>query len=150
MFRIATLSNQHRAKKQAATSVMQAQPTAALDIPERPRLAAKIELAGEMQDTGFQESQWLIQREGQFIQVSELIYRVAEQLDGNHTLEEIAANLTASSPWTVTAENVRQVIQLKLIPLRLVEGAREMADLSEKAARERRSGSPLTVNLRKN
>ena len=57
--------------------------------------------------TGFTERQWLIRRDGRFIQVTELLYRVAEQVDGERTLEDIAAAVTQSTEWMVTAEDVR-------------------------------------------
>jgi hypothetical protein len=49
---------------------------------ERPRLAANVSLIGEMPETGFTEQQWLIQRAGRFVQVTELLYRIAEHADG--------------------------------------------------------------------
>src|SRR5215212_6062996 len=94
--------------------------TAAVDVPERPRLAPGVELLGQMQDTAFVDRQWLIQRDGAFLQVTELLYRVAERIDGERTVEEIAAELTASTDWAVTAENVRQLLFAKLIPMGLV------------------------------
>ena len=41
-------------------------------VPERPALAPDVHLIGEMQGTGFKDRQWLIQRQGRFIQVTEL------------------------------------------------------------------------------
>ena len=61
-----------------------------MDVPERPALAPNVELSGKMQGTGFQQQQWLIQRDQQFIQVTELLYRVAENANGERALEEIA------------------------------------------------------------
>jgi putative peptide zinc metalloprotease protein len=88
---------------------------------ERPALAAGVELVGELQAGGFAERQWLVRREGTFVQLGELLYRVAEQLDGTHTLEEAAAAVTETTAWQVAPENVRQVIDLKLAPLGLIE-----------------------------
>src|SRR5437762_1994050 len=65
-------------------------------LPERPSLASNVQLVGAMKGTGFKDQQWLIEREGQFIQVTELLYRIAELASGERTLKEIAAGVTAS------------------------------------------------------
>ena len=82
-----------------------------IQVPERPQLAPNIELSGQMQESGFKDRQWLIQRDGHFIQVSELLYRIAEQANGERTLEEIAAGVTESTDWIVSGGNVHQLIQ---------------------------------------
>ncbi len=95
-----------------------------LQLPERPALALDVELAGEMQDTGFVDRQWLVRRgDGRFIQLTELLYRIAEQMDGRHTLEEIAADTTGATDWLVTADDVRGLTEAKLVPLGLVAAA---------------------------
>src|SRR5262245_48260108 len=86
-------------------------------ILERPILAAHVQLIGEMPETGFTERQWLLQRDGRFVQVTELLYRIAEYADGKHTLTEIAEAVTQSTAWMVDAADVRQLLQYKLIPL---------------------------------
>ncbi|MDQ2787922.1 MAG: hypothetical protein M3Y58_23305, partial [Chloroflexota bacterium] len=55
---------------------------AAADVPERPALAPNIVMSGEMEESGFAEPQWMVQRNGQFIHLTELLYHVAEQIDG--------------------------------------------------------------------
>jgi putative peptide zinc metalloprotease protein len=114
-----------------------------IGVPERPRLAPNVQVVGEVQESGFQDRQWLIQRDRQFIQVTELLYRVAEQADGCHTLEEIAAGVTEATDWIVGADQVRQLVQVKLLPLGLVSAA----DGSVVAGDTNRSRSPLPVNL---
>lgn len=94
-------------------------------VPERPVLAAGVQLAGEMSETGFVDQQWLVQRDGHFIQLSELLYRVAEQADGHHTLEEIGEAVTDATQWLVTADNVRSILRTKLIPMGLVATAEQ-------------------------
>jgi putative peptide zinc metalloprotease protein len=113
-------------------------------VPERPALAPNIQLVGEMQETGFEDRQWLIQRGGRFMQVTELLYRVAEQANGERTLEEIAAGVTESTDWMVSSDNVRQLIQLKLIPAGLIapEGGSSLPH------EEGRTPSPLALNMR--
>jgi putative peptide zinc metalloprotease protein len=120
----------------------------------RPALAPHVQLLGEMQGTGFKEPQWLLRRHDHFIQLTELLYRIAERADGVHTLEEIATEVTEATDWLVSAENVRQLLQTKLIPLGLIApevGAvlsqRETGGESRMLS-EHRTSSPLRVNMR--
>jgi len=103
-----------------------------------------------MQGTGFTDRQWLIQRDGQFIQLTELLYRVAEQANGERTLDEIATEVTAATEWLVSADNVRQIIQTKLIPLGLISTALPDGSPtpSDAATAKEWSRSPLALNLR--
>jgi putative peptide zinc metalloprotease protein len=123
---------------------MQGRPIAAAGVPERPTLASGVRPVGELRDTGFKDRQWLIRRGDEFIQVTELLYRLAEQANGERTLEEIAAALTESTDWMVTADNVRMLIQLKLIPAGLIIPA----DGSVTTHSHEWVRSPLAVNLR--
>src|SRR5215211_1027370 len=107
-----------------------------------PAVAPRVMLVGAQQGSGFEERQWLVQRNGQFLQISELLYRVLEELDGRRSLEEIAARVSETTPWSVSPDNIGQILRLKLIPLGLVEGSD-----SRPAAGQRRR-SPLAVNLR--
>ena len=61
------------------------------DVTRAPQLAPNVELSGEMQESGFAKQQWLAQRDGRFIQLTELLYRVAEQADGERTHERDGA-----------------------------------------------------------
>jgi putative peptide zinc metalloprotease protein len=92
-------------------------------VPERPSLAPGVQLIGEMKDTGFKDRQWLVRRGERFIQTTELLYRVAEQATGERTLEEMAAGVTGSTDWLVSADDVRRLIQSRLIPLGLIAAA---------------------------
>lgn len=127
--------------RQAATAVA---------VTEYPALAPQVHLLGEMQGTGFKDRQWLIQRDSQFIQLTELLYRVAEQANGERTLEEIAAGVTAATEWLVSADNVRQILQAKLIPLGLIATALrdDVPGASAAATATERPRSPLALNLR--
>ena len=131
---------------QAASRARHEQPTPAAEVPERPALAPDVQLVGKMQETGFKDQQWLIRRGDQFMQVTELLYRVVEQMDGERTLEEIAERVTESTQWLVSADNVRQLIQLKLIPAGLIAPAGGVT--SGEAPSRNRTPSPLALNLR--
>ena len=112
-------------------------------IGERPALGKNILLVGELQEAGFDQRQWLLQRDGQFIQVTELLYRIAEQLDGTHTLDEIAARVSESSDWVVNSEQLRKLLNTNFLPLGLLGG-------QEPSSTERANGSrsALRVNMR--
>ncbi len=99
-------------------------PQAALEsAPERPCLAAGVELHGQIKESGFEQAQWLVERDGRFIQLSELLYRVVERCDGQHTLDEIAEGVRAATCRNLSAENIRYLLVTRLIPTRLVDDA---------------------------
>jgi putative peptide zinc metalloprotease protein len=91
-----------------------------LEIPESPALAPGVQLVGELPETGFTEKQWLAVRNGKFIQLGELLYRVAEFSNGKRTLVEIAQRMTETTDWQVTEDHVRQILQ-KMIPLGIID-----------------------------
>jgi len=103
-----------------------------------------VTLACEAKGSGFEDPQWLVERDGHFIQLTEILYRIAEQANGERTLEDIASLVTENTDWIVTADNVRQLIQTKLVPLGLIIPA----DGSSAPKQEDWGGSALQVNLR--
>ncbi len=143
-----SIQNAKDTASQADTQALQMQSIATLEVPECPVLAPKVQLVGELKESGFKDRQWLIQRDGQFIQLAELLYRVAEQADGEHTLEEIAASVTEATEWLVSPDNVRQIVQTKLIPMRLVATVDGSVAPRVGGANEDRQRSPLAVNMR--
>jgi putative peptide zinc metalloprotease protein len=131
-------------RPETASHAHQEQSAGAAEMPERPTLAPNVRLVGELPETRFRDRQWLIQRDGRFIQLTELLYRVAEQANGERTLEEIAAGVTESTDWMVSADNVRQLIQTKLIPMGLIV----TADGSFVPHDQGQTRSPLMLNMR--
>jgi putative peptide zinc metalloprotease protein len=121
------------------------QTTAGFEVPERPTLAPNIHLVGELAGTSFVDRQWLVQRNGHFMQLTELLYRIAERANGDRTLDEIAASVTDSTEWEVTADDVRQLIGGKLIPSGLI-----VAGDGRVVSRPSHPGgsSPLALKLR--
>ena len=117
-------------------------------VPERPALAPDVELGGPMQDTGFEDQQWMVLRDGSVIQLTELLYRVAEQANGERTLEEIAGGVGHAIGRKVSADNVRQLIASKLIPLGLVAKADGNVERPRGADGASAARSPLSVNMR--
>ncbi|HEY3060338.1 MAG TPA: DUF3105 domain-containing protein [Chloroflexota bacterium] len=90
---------------------------------DRPMRSPHVVLVGEMQGTGFNDSQWLVQRNGKFLQVSEVPFRILEHANGQRTDAEIAARLTESTAWQVTPDQVARIIRSKLIPFGLITSA---------------------------
>jgi putative peptide zinc metalloprotease protein len=117
-----------------------------MEVPEYPALAPNVELLGEMEETGFRERQWLVRRGDRFIQLTELLYRVAEQADGQSTHEEMAEGLTRSTDRLVSAENVRQLLLNKLLPLGIILPAGGYGP--QTASIGERHISPLRINAR--
>lgn len=113
-------------------------------VPERPQLAPKIKLAGQMQESAFVDPPWLIEREESgFVQVTELLYRLAEQCNGQQTLEEIAAKISEAIDRKVSVDNVRTLLAEQFIPRGIV--AKADGSVVEVAEQSR---SPLAVNMR--
>lgn len=139
-------SNEQGAQQPAGQDGQQ-QPNAGteVEVPERPKLAPEVELSGEMQESGFENQQWLVQRQGRFIQLTELLYRVAEQANGERTHEEMAAGVSEAIGRKVSADNVRQLVK-KLIPMGLVVKAD--GTVAEAPGGGAGGRSPLAVNMR--
>lgn len=110
------------------------------ELPERPRLAPGVELAGEMTESAFVTPPWLIDRGGAgYLQVSRLLYRIAELCDGNRDHEQIAAAITeAGEP--VQAATIRRLVGGMLVPSGVVLDAR-----GEAATPPARARSPLAL-----
>src|SRR2546423_6658367 len=86
-----------------------------------PRLAAGVELIGEYKKSGFKEPPWIVRRgDGQMIQLSELLYLVAEAADGRTPVDEMAAEVSRRYGRTVSSDNAGFVIEKKLRPLGVV------------------------------
>ncbi len=121
----------------------------AFSVAERPRLAPDVALRGEMKDSAYEQQQWLAERSGTFVQLTELLYRVAEQADGEHTLEEMAAGVSDGTDRVVSADNIRQLLSGKLIPLGLVTTADgSVAAAAPGSAEQPGMRSPLKINMR--
>jgi putative peptide zinc metalloprotease protein len=140
-----------QARQQAETRVTMDQAALAKQIqealnqavPERPALAPDVQLVGKMQDSGFTQQQWLVERGGQYIQVTELLYRVASLCDRKRDQEEIAEAMTESTEWMVTKEYVHLLVK-KLIPLGIVSPADGVT-----ITRAPNDASTLRVNMRR-
>jgi outer membrane lipoprotein-sorting protein len=132
-----------------AAGTVQRRLAPATGVPERPARAPNVHAIGEMQGVGFKDRQWLVQHDGRFLQLTELLYRVVEQANGERKLEEIAEAVTESTDWMVDADGVRRLIQTKLIPLGLVATADGSVAPRGGSAVGHQPPSPLAVYMRR-
>jgi putative peptide zinc metalloprotease protein len=96
-----------------------------------------------MQESAFVNPPWLLEREGAgYVQVTELLYRIAEQSTGDQTVEEIADAITRDGK-PVSPPTIQTLIAQLLIPRGLVEKAD--GSVAPVAAG---SFSPLALNMR--
>jgi putative peptide zinc metalloprotease protein len=94
-----------------------------LDLAAPPRLAAGVELLGQLKDSGFAEPPSLVQRaDGQVIQLPKLMYLVVGLLDGTRGPDAIARQASTDLGRSLTAEQVRYIITVKLAPLGIIAG----------------------------
>ena len=86
--------------------------------PSSPRLAHGVELIGEFEDSGFKEPPLLARRaDGQVVQLTQLLYLVAEACDGDRDVEAVADAVTERFGRRVSGENVAFLVEEKLRPL---------------------------------
>src|SRR3954468_6061361 len=94
-----------------------------LAAPDVPRLADGIEFLGPYDGSGYQDPRFLISRaDGQVIQVSEGLYRVAEAIDGHRAPAEIAARVAPLLECDVEPADVTELIETRLAPAGLLVG----------------------------
>jgi putative peptide zinc metalloprotease protein len=90
-------------------------------LPERPQLAPGTRLADQMRESAFKNPPWLVEREGAgYVQVTELLYRIAEQCDGHKTYDEIADAVSEQTGRSVSADNIKVLVGTQLLPKGLV------------------------------
>jgi hypothetical protein len=83
-----------------------------------PRLADGIELIGEYEGSGFKTAPYIARRSnGQMIQLTRLLYLVAEQADGERGDDAIADLVSERYGKRVSADNVAHLVDTKLRPL---------------------------------
>ncbi|NUR78066.1 MAG: hypothetical protein HOQ28_17480, partial [Thermoleophilia bacterium] len=88
----------------------------------RPRLADGIDLIGEYEDSGFKEAPYIARRaDGQVVQMPELLYLVAEAVDGRRDYAEIAERASEQFGRELDAEGAQLLVEEKLVPLGVVQ-----------------------------
>ena len=113
-------------------------------VSDPPKAAPNLHFAGQMKDGAFEGKQYLVERDGQFMQLSELLLLTLAHVDGQRSIDEIAKGVSAKAFRQVTPDNVRALLA-KLVPLGLVAGADGAIVPS---AREQAARSPMQVQLK--
>jgi putative peptide zinc metalloprotease protein len=97
-------------------------------------LAKGIDLIGEYEGSGFKETPYLARRmDGQVLQLTQLLYFVAEEVDGERNFEEIAEKVTEKFGRAVSADNVKFLVEDKLRPIGVLAAADGTSPKLEKA-----------------
>ncbi len=92
--------------------------------PNIPRLAEGIDLIGEYEGSGFKETPYLARRaDGQVLQLTQLLYFVAKEVDGERDFARIAEKVTEEFGRTVSAENIKFLVENKLRPIGVLAAA---------------------------
>ena len=89
-----------------------------------PQLAEGIELIGEYEGSGFKETPYLARRaDGQVLRLTRLLYLVVEEVDGQRSFGQIAERVSEKFGRTVSAENVKFLVEKKLRPIGVLAAA---------------------------
>jgi putative peptide zinc metalloprotease protein len=113
-------------------------------ISDLPKPAPNLHFAGQMKDGAFEGKQYLVERDGQFIQLSELLLLTLAHVDGKRSVDKIAKAVSTRAFRQVTPDNVRALLA-KLVPLGLIADANGNLALS---ARQQAARSPMQVQLK--
>jgi putative peptide zinc metalloprotease protein len=110
-----------------------------------PHLAEGVELMGQMEDSGFEETPFLARRaDGKVIQLPQILYTLADQIDGTATYEQIAKRVTEALGAEIEADDTRFLVDEKLAPLGLIAGPAAAAAAAERA--EEQAAQPKPAN----
>jgi putative peptide zinc metalloprotease protein len=112
------------------------------DVPDRPKLAPNVVISGDMEESAFVDPPALVQKDGRFIQLTDLLFDVVKQIDGQRSVEDIAAAVKTDDGNALSADEVRELIAEKLMPVGLVQ-TRDGKVVQSQTAR-----SPLALNMK--
>ena len=112
------------------------------DVADPPKLADGVVLSGQMEESAFVEEPALIQKDGRFIQLTELLFQIVKHVDGKTSIEDIAAAASKEHGKQVSADDVRTLIAAKLMPIGIVTGA------DGTAAASKTPRSPLQLHMK--
>ena len=103
-------------RDEQATQQIQTPTESAAGSDDVPALADGVELLGEYEGSGFKEPRYNARRaNGDMVQLTELLYLIAEQIDGQRTYDEIAARVSEKSGRKITGDNVKALIVDNLV-----------------------------------
>lgn len=108
-----------------------------------PKLAPGVELIGEYEDSGFKEAPYIARRgDGQVVQMSHLLFTIAQAIDGSAGYEQIAEKTSQAIGKRIDAGQVQSVVEKKLRQLGVV------ADPDGSAPEVKRVDPMTALNLR--
>ena len=88
-----------------------------------PRLAEGSKLIGQAEGSGLREAPYLLARaDGQVLQLSRLLFLVADSCDGRSDTARIAARVSAAFGRRLSAGDIGYLLDQKLAPLGVLEG----------------------------
>lgn len=121
------------APAEAATARQDGRLPADPDPGTPPCLCEGTELMGQMEDSGFEETPYLVRRaDGKVIQLPHILYALAEQLDGRNGYEQIAQGVSGAVGAELEPDDARFLVDEKLAPLGLVAGPAAAAAAQER------------------
>lgn len=114
------------------------------------RLADGVELVGPYQGSGYRERRYVIVRgDGQVVQVSELLYRLASAIDGRSGPGDLARRVRADTGRELAAGDVDGLVRERLVPAGLIEdGAAAGDDTKSPSPAPRRADHLLMLRFR--
>jgi putative peptide zinc metalloprotease protein len=108
---------------------MQASPPPTSASGGAPKLADGVELLGEYEGSGFKEPRYNARRSGgEMVQLTELLYLIAEAIDGQRSYDQIADQVSEKYGKKVSADNVKTLIDNNLGPDGFVAGYESKQD----------------------
>jgi putative peptide zinc metalloprotease protein len=97
-------------------------------------LADGVQLIGEYEGSGFRQTPSLVRRpDGQVIQLPDLLYRLAGKLDGDHTYQQLANELSQDIKRQLDPGDVEFLVDEKLRPLGIAAAEDGSSPVTEKA-----------------
>ena len=99
-----------------------------------PQLATGVELIGEFENSGLRAPTYLARRpDGQMLHLSRLLYLIAHHADGHHTHRHIAALVGGRIGRWLSPDDVRGLVDSKLIPAGIVAGGTQPNHMGRRA-----------------
>lgn len=113
-----------------------------------PRLAEGTELIGEYEGSGFQQPKYIVRRaDGQIIQLPQLLYLLASNLDGERDLEQVAGRLSADFGRDLEADQVSYLLDNRLRPAGILAAEPGCVDAPVKLKSDSLLGLKFRVGL---
>ncbi|MBP2370971.1 hypothetical protein [Pseudonocardia parietis] len=114
------------------------------------RRAAGVELVGPYQGSGYTTQRYVIVRgDGQVVQVSEVLFRIASAIDGRSGPAELARRVGEETGENLAAGDIDALVRERLVPVGLVEsGAGDPDPVAADQAHQQRPDHLLMLKFR--